>query len=88
MGIYVYAISRAGDDAVPPLQGILDQPVYQLAFGPVTAFVSDCTLESVRAERKHIAASQRVLRVLTRSSICCRWRSAQSLSRRMHCRAF
>jgi hypothetical protein len=64
LGIYVYAISRAGDDAVPPLQGILDQPVYQLAFGPVAAFVSDCTLESVRAERKHIAASQRVLRVL------------------------
>jgi Gas vesicle synthesis protein GvpL/GvpF len=64
VGIYVYAISRAGDDALPALQGILDQPVYRLAVGPLVAFVSDCTLEIVRAERKHIAASQRVLRVL------------------------
>jgi hypothetical protein len=64
LGIYVYAISRAADDALPPLQGILDQLVYRLASGPLAAFVSDCTLEIVRAERKHIAASQHVLQVL------------------------
>jgi hypothetical protein len=65
LGIYVYAIGRTGDDALPALQGILDQPVYRLAVGPLVAFVSDCTLEIVRAERKHIAASQRVLRALS-----------------------
>ncbi len=64
MGIYVYAIGRDGDGALPPLEGILGQPVYRLASGALAAIVSDCPLESVRAERKHIAASQRVLRSL------------------------
>jgi len=61
MGIYVYAIGRDGDDALPALEGIMGQPVYRLASGALAAIVSDCPLASVRAERKHIAASQRVL---------------------------
>ena len=61
MGIYVYAIERGGDGALPVLEGILGQPVYRLALGELAAVVSDCPLDTVRAERKHIAASQRVL---------------------------
>lgn len=64
MGIYVYAIGRAGDDALPPLSGILGQPVHRLAAGALAAIVSNCPLEAVRAERKHLAASQRVLSAL------------------------
>lgn len=64
MGIYVYAIERDGDGALPVLEGILGQPVYRLALGALAAVVSDCPLEIVRAERKHIAANQRVLSTL------------------------
>ncbi len=61
MGIYVYAIGRNDDNALPAIEGILGEPVYRLPSGAVAAVVSNCTLELVRAERKHIAASQRVL---------------------------
>lgn len=64
MGIYVYAIERDGDGVLPPLEGVLGQPVYRLALGALAAVVSNCPLQVVRAERKHIAASQRVLSTL------------------------
>ncbi len=65
MGLYVYAILDAGGDELPPVTGILAQPVYRLDAGPIAAIVSDCALETVRAERKHIAASQQVLNRLS-----------------------
>lgn len=65
MGIYVYAIGRDTDDALPAIEGILGQPVYRLASGALAAIVSDCPLEIVRAERKHIASSHRVLSSLS-----------------------
>ncbi len=61
MGIYVYAIGLDSGSALPALEGILGQPVYRLALGALAAVVSDCPLMVVRAERKHIAANQRVL---------------------------
>ncbi len=61
MGLYVYGILDAGGDELPSVTGILAQPVYRLDAMPLAAIVSDCVLETVRAERKHIAASQRVL---------------------------
>jgi hypothetical protein len=61
VGIYIYAIGRDGDGALPVLEGILGQPVYRLVVGSLAAVVSNCPLDIVRAERKHIAASQRVL---------------------------
>ena len=61
MGIYIYAIGHSGDGALPVLDGILGRPVYRLASGALSAIVSDCALDVVRAERKHLAASQRVL---------------------------
>jgi hypothetical protein len=64
VGIYVYAIGHDGDGALPVLDGILGQPVYRLALGALAAIVSNCPLDIVRAERKHIAASQRVLSTL------------------------
>jgi hypothetical protein len=66
VGIYIYAIGHNGDSALPPLDGILGQPVYRLASGALGAIVSDCPLDVVRAERKHLAASQRVLSTLNR----------------------
>lgn len=61
MGIYVYAIGSNDDGAFPALEGIFGNPVYRLASGALAAVVSDCPLGFVRAERKHIAANQRVL---------------------------
>jgi len=66
VGIYVYAIGRDGDDVLPALEGILGQPVYRLASGALAAIVSDCPIEIVRAERRHIAGSQRVMSALNR----------------------
>jgi hypothetical protein len=66
VGIYVYAIGRDGDDVLPALEGILGQPVYRLASGALAAIVSNCPLEIVRAERKHIAGSERVMSALNR----------------------
>jgi hypothetical protein len=64
VGLYIYAIGHSGDGALPALDGILEQPVYRLASGALGAIVSDCPLDVVRAERKHLAASQRVLSTL------------------------
>ncbi len=61
MSLYVYAISRAEDGEAPSLHGVLDQPVYRFRSGPLAAIVSPCSQEAVRAERRHIAANQRVL---------------------------
>jgi Gas vesicle synthesis protein GvpL/GvpF len=76
VGLFIYAIVAAeacpvhqqGDGAAPALAGILDAPVYALKSGPLAAMVSDCPLATLRAERKHIAASQRVLAALHRES--------------------
>ncbi|VTZ21124.1 conserved hypothetical protein [Methylocella tundrae] len=64
MGLYVYAVGRAGDDELPALEGILDQPVNRLEQGSLCAIVSECSLAPVRAERRNIAANQRVLSAL------------------------
>ncbi len=66
MGLYIYAIGHNGGGVLPVLDGILGQPVYLLASGALGAVVSDCPLDVVRAERKHLAASQRVLSTLNR----------------------
>ncbi len=61
MSLYVYGIARA--DAPPqstPI-GLLDQPTYWLPAGPLAAIVSACPGKAMRAERKNIIASQRVL---------------------------
>lgn len=68
MGLYVYAVCRTGDDdppALPELPGVLDQPVYRFDAGSLCAVVSECPLETVRAERRHIAASQRIVTALS-----------------------
>jgi hypothetical protein len=66
VGLYVYAIGHSGDGALPVLEGISGQPVYRLESGALGAIVSDCALDIVRAERKHLAASQRVLSTLNK----------------------
>jgi hypothetical protein len=64
MSLYVYAVGKSGEGELPPLQGILDQPAYRLDSETLGAIVSDCPLDLVRAERRHILASQRVLSAL------------------------
>ena len=49
---------------LPPLQGVLDRPAFRLEADSLCAIVSECPLSNVRAERKHIAATQRVLAAL------------------------
>ena len=61
MGLYVYAVGKAREGELPPLQGVLDRPAYRLEAESLCAIVSECPLNNVRAERKHIAATQRVL---------------------------
>ena len=61
MGLYVYAVGKAGEAEIPSLQGVLDRSVYRLEAASLCAIVSECPLDNVRAERKHIAATQRVL---------------------------
>jgi len=61
MGLYVYAVGSSGADELPPLRGVLDQPAYRLEAGSLCAVVSECPIGTVRAERRHIAATQRVL---------------------------
>jgi len=61
MGLYVYAVGSSGAGELPPLQGVLDRPAYRLDAGALCAIVSECTIDTVRAERRHIAATQRVL---------------------------
>ncbi len=64
MGLYVYAVGNAIDEDLPSLQGVLDRPAYRLVADSLCAIVSECPLSNVRAERKHIAATQRVLAAL------------------------
>lgn len=64
MGLYVYAVGKAREGELPPLQGVLDRPTYRFEAEPLCAVVSECPLDNVRAERKHIAATQRVLAAL------------------------
>lgn len=64
MGICVYAILRSADGEAPLLAGIFGRPVYRLICGELTAIVSDCPAAALRAERKHIAATQQVLKAL------------------------
>lgn len=64
MGLYVYAVGRVGEDELPKLNGILDRPVNRLDAGSLCAVVSECPLALVRAERRNIAANQRVLSAL------------------------
>jgi hypothetical protein len=60
MSLYVYAIGWA-EAAPPPVDGLFDQPVFAVRAGPLAAIVSDCPQAVIRAERRHVAASQRVL---------------------------
>ena len=64
MSLYVYAVGRVGGSALPPLNGILDRPVRGIDAGSLCALVSECPLALVRAERRNIAANQRVLTAL------------------------
>lgn len=61
MGLYVCAVGRAGECEAPPLRGVFDEPAYRLDAGSLCAVVSDCAVAAVRAERRHIAATQSVL---------------------------
>jgi hypothetical protein len=64
MNLYVYAVGRAGDGELAPLRGIFDSPVLRFEAGPLCAIVSESRESGVRAERKHIIATQRVLAAL------------------------
>jgi hypothetical protein len=64
MGLYVYAVGEAGHGEMPVLQGIFEQPAYRIQAGSLYAVVSECPVETVRAERRHIAATQRILATL------------------------
>ncbi len=65
MGLYVYAVGRSGEGETPPLTGVFDQPAYRLDVGSLCAVVSECPVAAVRAERRHIAATQAVLAALS-----------------------
>jgi hypothetical protein len=64
MGLYVYAVGKASEAEMPSVQGVLDRPAYRLEADSLCAIVSECPLSNIRAERKHIAANQRVLAAL------------------------
>lgn len=61
MSLYVYAVRTAPDEETLALDGVFEKPVYHVRSGALAAIVSDCPAEVVRAERKHIIASQRVI---------------------------
>ena len=61
MGVYVYAIGRVDEGEMPPLAGVLGESVFLVASGALAAVASECPVGTLRPERKHIAASQRVL---------------------------
>ena len=65
MGLYVYAVGKSCDAEMPAVQGIFDRPAYRLEANSLCAIVSECPLSNVRAERKHLAATQRVLGALS-----------------------
>ena len=64
MTLYTYAIARADELPADLPAGIAEQPVYRIEAGSLVAFVSDYQGAAIRAERRHIAANQRVLRAL------------------------
>jgi len=64
MSVYIYAITHGAGDAPDLPEGVAAQPVYQVSSGLLRAFVSDFKTATIRPERRHIAASQGVLRVL------------------------
>ncbi|MBL1258025.1 GvpL/GvpF family gas vesicle protein [Methylocystis sp. Sn-Cys] len=63
MGLYVYAVT-SNDNDPPPLQGVLDRTTFLVGSGPLNAIVSDCPVGALRAERRNLAAAQRVLTAL------------------------
>lgn len=65
MGLYVYAVGRSGEGEAPPLVGVFDQPANWLDVGSLCAIVSECPVAALRAERRHVAATQRVLAALS-----------------------
>jgi hypothetical protein len=64
MTIYIYAIAQADALGIDIPDGIVGQPVYRVTSGPLGAFVSDYPAATIRPERRHIVASQAVLRAL------------------------
>jgi hypothetical protein len=64
MTLYIYAISQADGSELDMPPGIAGQQVYRITSGSLGVFVSDYHAETIRAERRHIAASQGVLRAL------------------------
>lgn len=63
MGLYVYAVT-SNDNDPPPLKGVLDRTTFLVRSGPLNAIVSDCPVGALRAERRNLAAAQRVLTAL------------------------
>jgi hypothetical protein len=67
-GTYLYAvIASPGDHAYGPI-GIDEGLVYCVSHGAVAAVVSDTTQRSLRPQRRHLAAHQRVLKRLMEDS--------------------
>ena len=64
MTLYIYAIAQADEQHGDLPAGIAEKPVYRIESGSLVAFVSDYQAAAIRAERRHIAACQRVLRAL------------------------
>jgi len=64
MTLYIYAIAQADGAGVDLPKGIAGQPVFRIASGSLGAFVSEYQGTTIRAERRHIAAIQAVLRAL------------------------
>lgn len=64
MPLFLYGITGGADIAFDGLLGIADRPVQAVRRDGVAAIVSDHPGSSVRAERRHIMAQQRVLKAL------------------------
>jgi len=67
-GTYLYAIIAGPADRTYGPIGIDEGPVYGISSGAVAAVVSDITQESLRPQRRHLAAHQRVLKRLMEDS--------------------
>jgi len=61
-GLYVYGVTRAGEDAVPSRAGVGDTPVQAIERGPVAALVSEVPGDSVPGRAKNLTAHSEVLR--------------------------
>jgi hypothetical protein len=69
--VYLYAVVFADRESLPGkaegegcLTGIEGLPVYRISRGPLATVVSDLTRETIRPERKNLAAHQGVLKSL------------------------